>query len=63
MATYIRKRCGRCNGSGEVDCKACGGSGYSWSGGQCGYCGGLGWETCPECGGDGYIEEESEEDY
>ena len=63
MTMYIRKRCDRCNGSGEVDCKACGGSGYSWSGGQCGYCGGLGLETCPDCNGDGYIEEESDEDY
>lgn len=61
MQVYVRKRCNRCNGSGEVDCEACGGSGYNWSGGQCGYCGGTGLATCPECNGDGYIEVEEEE--
>ena len=62
MKMYVRKRCNKCNGSGDVDCKACGGSGYSWSGGQCGNCGGTGLQTCPKCNGDGYIEVEEEED-
>ena len=57
MDIYVTKTCRRCNGSGEIDCSACGGEGYSWSGGQGPYCGGLGWETCPDCNGDGHIEE------
>ena len=61
MKYYIRKRCYRCNGNSEVECSSCGGSGYSWSGGQCSYCYGEGTVTCPECNGDGYIEEESDE--
>lgn len=61
MRIYVRKRCRKCHGSGEVDCKSCGGSGYSWSGGQCGSCGGTGLMTCPECNGDGYVEVEEEE--
>ena len=60
MKAYVRKHCHRCNGSGEIDCKSCGGDGYNYYGGQCTRCGGLGWEECPDCNGDGYIEEEED---
>ena len=62
MKVYVRKRCDRCRGSGETDCRACGGDGYSWYGGQCTRCGGLGWEDCPDCNGAGYVEEEENEE-
>ena len=28
MKVYIRKRCDRCHGHGEIDCRYCGGDGY-----------------------------------
>ena len=55
---YVRKRCGRCNGRGEIDCQYCGGDGYNVYGGQCPYCGGMGTMDCLDCNGEGYIEEE-----
>lgn len=61
MKYYIRKKCPRCSGHGTVDCEACRGTGYSWSGGQCPYCYGEGDKTCPECYGEGQIEEEADE--
>lgn len=61
MRMYTTRRCPTCDGSGEVDCSACGGSGYNWAGGQCSYCGGLGWQTCPDCNGEGHVEEDQGE--
>ena len=61
VKVYVRSMCHKCHGSGEMECSVCGGSGYSWSGGQCYHCYGEGTETCKECNGDGYIEEEEED--
>lgn len=47
--------CKKCNGSGEVDCPHCYGSGYSIDGGQCEMCLGEGWIDCPKCGGSGEV--------
>ena len=62
MKVYVRKRCDRCHGHGEIDCRYCGGDGYNAYGGQCSHCYGTGTVDCPDCNGDGYIEEEEEED-
>ncbi len=62
MKHVYRKRCPRCNGSGEMDCCSCHGTGYNLYGGQCGNCGGTGRETCDVCGGSGEIEEEADEE-
>jgi hypothetical protein len=59
---YWRKRCPKCMGHGEIDCPVCGGSGYSWYGGQCHHCYGEGLVTCPECNGDGYIDVPDDDD-
>lgn len=53
--------CPKCRGSGEMDCRSCGGSGYTWYGGQCDNCGGTGRETCDECDGSGEIEVEEDD--
>ena len=58
VTVYVRRLCRRCNGSGDIDCRYCGGDGYNAYDGQCSCCGGVGTVECPDCNGDGYIEEE-----
>jgi hypothetical protein len=54
--------CGRCGGSGTIDCIQCYGSGKSANGEHdCAHCGGSGTQTCIDCGGSGTEEEEEEE--
>ncbi len=63
VKVVYRKKCPKCHGSGDVDCPACGGDGYSWYGGQCSRCYGMGVITCDECNGSGDIEVDEDEDY
>ena len=63
MKHYTRKRCPKCNGSGQTDCPHCNGTGYDFGdGGQCEYCYGEGTAECDYCNGTGEIEELDYED-
>ncbi|MGB9979032.1 hypothetical protein [Methanobacterium sp.] len=59
--------CFKCNGTGVLDCKECGGTGEYQNGTICPYCHGTGQIICPAChgtggtrcrccGGDGYYD-------
>ena len=55
MGAYdLTTSCTKCNGSGDMDCEPCNGSGYDFGdGGQCDYCGGMGDTQCDKCYGSG----------
>ncbi|MBR6510446.1 MAG: hypothetical protein IKT38_07560 [Clostridia bacterium] len=52
---YTTTRCSKCNGSGDMDCPNCNGTGYNPYGGQCHRCYGEGTVTCDRCGGSGTV--------